>query len=404
MQSHNWRTVLETIRLYGPLSRADVARSSGLSLPTISSITKNLVEQGLVLQVGQRQIKRGKPPVDYAINPSGAYSIGLNVDRDQFVAVLINLAGEVEQRRQIDLGLPGPGTDLPVPPQEMLGLMQEMVSDLLAASGVAPDRIWGIGLGLPGPLRGDGDGVVGVAYPDASAWNDVPVVAELHRRLELPVYLTGNAKAAAIGELLYGSREANANFLYLFVGISGCAAPLILNGRPYEGTQGNAGSLMFPPLCPVGASPSDVQMRHLQDFSLLHLYQFLAAEGVSVSTTTELESLYTAQNKPLLLWLETFAHHLAPLLLMLEEFLDLNAMIVGGRLPHLLAGHLLERLRVLLTAELSTDEVSHIQFSQGVTNPDAAAVGLAALSIYRVLTLSTELLPQGNNRVEIPLQ
>ena len=81
VQSHNWRTVLRTIRLNGPLSRTDVARSSGLTLPTISTITKDLEEQGLVLQVGQRQTKRGKPPVDYVINPMGAYSVGSNSRR-----------------------------------------------------------------------------------------------------------------------------------------------------------------------------------------------------------------------------------------------------------------------------------------------------------------------------------
>lgn len=383
MQAHNWRTVLQTIRLHGPLSRADMARSSGLSLPTISAITKELVNEGLVLEVGQRQTRRGKPPVDYAINPVGVYSIGLKLDRDQLVAVLINLAGEVEQRRQIELGLPGPGSDLPRPPQEMLGLLEGIVTELLAAAAVPTKRVWGVGLGLPGPLRMDGKVAVGVAYPEASAWNDVPVVAELTRRLGLPVYLTGNAMAAAIGELLYGNGYANPNFLYFFFGVSGSGSALILNGQPYSGALGNAGSLAFPPLLPVSLDTDGPSITEIENFGLLHLYQSLAASGVVVSTVAELERLHRQASPPLFAWLNRLVAHLHPLLDLLDTLLNLNAVILGGRLPVVLTDYLVERLRA--GREVLGKETGYMQVCAAQAGQNAAAIGLGALSIHKVL-------------------
>ena len=81
-KKYNLRIVHEVIRVYGPLSRADVARHTQLSVQTVSNLVKELLELRLVQEGGRRSEGRGAPSTELTINPDGAYAIGLDLDRD----------------------------------------------------------------------------------------------------------------------------------------------------------------------------------------------------------------------------------------------------------------------------------------------------------------------------------
>lgn len=75
-RSYNRRVVVETVRLHGPLSRAEIARATGLSAQTVSNIAEELLESGLLAAAGRRTGGRGQPPVELALNPGGASPSG----------------------------------------------------------------------------------------------------------------------------------------------------------------------------------------------------------------------------------------------------------------------------------------------------------------------------------------
>lgn len=211
-KEYNVRIVLETIRRYGPISRADIARRTELTAQTISNIAPQLLEQQLVIEARSKQGKRGAPSIELEFNPQGAFSIGLDLDQTHLTGVLVDLDGIVHQRVRHQLSFPKP--------EEALDLLAKVTQALITNQGLPTHRICGVGVGFPGPLRiTKGSVVDNVVNPHFfPGWENVPVVEQLVKRLNLPVFLENNATAAAIGESFYGAGRDIKNFFYVFLG------------------------------------------------------------------------------------------------------------------------------------------------------------------------------------------
>src|SRR5204862_286695 len=144
-KQYNLRIVHEVVRRFGPLSRADIAQRTELTVQTISNLVKELVVLGLVFETDRRRQKRGAPSSVIGVNPEGAFTLGLDLDRDHLTGVLVDLAGRVRQRKHVDL-------DFPTPIQA-LDLMVETAELLMAAEGLTPEEVSGVGVGVPGPMH-----------------------------------------------------------------------------------------------------------------------------------------------------------------------------------------------------------------------------------------------------------
>ena len=234
-KQYNLRIVHEVIRVFGPLSRAEIARHTELTVQTISNLVKELIASGLVYEADRRQEGRGAPSTTLALNPSGAYAIGLDLDRDHLTGVLVDLSGTVRQRMHVELDFPTP--------TEALELLVETAETLIAREGLKRESVWGVGIGIPGPMQQDEEGKDYVVNPKAfPGWHRVPLASWARERLGMPVYLENNATAAAIGEKWYGAGQQIRTFFYIYFG-SGLGGGLVLGGQPYEGFTGNAGEL-----------------------------------------------------------------------------------------------------------------------------------------------------------------
>ena len=96
--AHNTRMVLRAIRAQGTLTKAELARQTGLAHPTVTNITRRLMERGLLRTAGMQRGGRGQPATRLVINAEGAHAVGLNVDRDHITMVLADFAGTVKAR------------------------------------------------------------------------------------------------------------------------------------------------------------------------------------------------------------------------------------------------------------------------------------------------------------------
>src|SRR5690606_34241579 len=174
----------------------DTARRTGLTPQTVSNLVTVLLDQGLLLESGHHQGPRGRSSTLLQVDPGGAYSIGLDLDRGHLTGLLVDLAGNVRSRVHQELSFPGPGP--------ALDLMTSAVEELSAE--VDRDRVWGGGVGFPGPLR-IGAGVVdNIINPEGfPGWENVSMREQLSDRLEFSVFLENNATAAAMGESYYGA-------------------------------------------------------------------------------------------------------------------------------------------------------------------------------------------------------
>ena len=393
-KAYNVRIVLETIRLFGPLSRVEIAHRTELTTQTVSNITRRLIEAGLILEADRLQKSRGAPATLLKLHPDGAFSIGLDLDKDHLTGVLVDLAGNVRQRMAHDLNFPSP--------PEAMDLMDTTAEALIEREGVSYEQIWGVGVGFPGLLgvpRGSRAANL-VSLKALPGWTNIPVADILKERLSLPICLENNATAAAIGERWYGDGQHISTFFYVFLG-GGLGGGLIINGQPFEGSTGNAGELgLFP--APFEADETSLYQRpHLGvHFNLPRLYRLLTEHGISVSRPAELEALFEQKNESILAWLETGATHLAPLILAIEYLIDPKAIFFGGRLPDVIIRDLLEQVEATLHALRVEEKTSYPELRLAAAGVDAAALGAATLPLFTSFTPTPRLLMTRSNSAQ----
>lgn len=385
-KAHNQRIVLQTIRLHGPLPRKEIAQRTELTLQSVSNITRVLIEADMIIEADRLQEGRGAPTSLLAINPKGAYSIGLDFDREHFVGVLLDFAGNMTQRISRNV--------LFLMPDEAIELMVGAVHDLIEAEGISKTQVWGVGVGLPGPLGITGESVVTnvvnpVAFP---GWNNVPIVDILAQRLELPVYIENNASAAAVGEMWYGEGRHIANFFYVFFGV-GLGGGLVLNGRPFEGHNGNAGEIGAV-RSTAGLDPTTGLLdTHLGAFfSVTDLAERLKEIGIEISRPEELADLFRRGQKELLDWLDRGIEQLAPFMLAVECLLDPEAVFLGGRYSPPMIHYIKEKLEEMLPQVRTEDQMTYPRLVVGTAGEDATALGAATLPMYNHLASGPEVL------------
>lgn len=374
--SYNIRIVLETIRLYAPLSRIEIARRTHLTAQTVTNITKRLLKLGLIVEAHRLQEGRGAPAIMLKLNPDAAFSVGLDFDKDHLTGVLLDLSGRIRQRDSIDLNFPTP--------EEAMRMMSDMAHSLIQKEGIDRSLVWGLGIGLPGPLIiSKGSVVTNIANPQfLPGWNHVPVVQIMGDRLGLPVFLENNASASAIGEKWYGEGRHCATFFYVFFG-AGLGGGLILNGEPYAGFSGNAGEIGYLPSTKsnyqFGNGTTDHAGMH---FNLPLLYRTLQQKGLSVSNHDDLLRHYEDRNPLIMEWVEGAIDELIPLILSIEYLIDPEVIFFGGRIPDKIIQYFLLRISERLPRHRMQGKTTTPVLSKSKAGADAAALGVATLPLY----------------------
>jgi predicted NBD/HSP70 family sugar kinase len=396
-KSYNVRIVLETIRLYGPLSRVEIARRTELTPQTVTNITRSLMKSGLVFESDRLQEGRGAPSILLKINPDGAYSIGLDLDKYHLTGILVDLLGNPRQRISIEL-------KNPTPDDAMIDL-ENTALELIERERISREKIWGVGVGLPGPItlsqnKAEKSMVNPIALP---GWSNVPVKDILSKKLNLPIFLENNASAAAIGELWYGAGRYIGTFFYVYFG-AGLGGGLVINGQPYSGHTGNAGELGYYPVHGFPNNALETEQPHFGlYFRLPTLYQELKKQGHDVSSLIQLKQLFDQDNQYILSWIERGAEQLAPLILAIEYLIDPNAIFFGGRLPETMIKELVNILKNKLPDYRIKAKTSSPDLLIAASGEDAAALGVATLPVYESLAPLPRLLMKNSKGSHHPL-
>lgn len=359
----NRLAVLERIRLHTPVTRAEIARDTGLTAASVTNIVSQLIAEGWVVETGRRPLERGQPPLELDLAAGSRFSVGLHLDRDLLSAVLVDLKGSILASVSHELAPPSP--------QEALELLETSYRELIRRTSIPLEKILGAGVVTVGPLdlrRGTVRGP-----PNFPGWHDVPLRELLAQALDLPVILENNATAAAIGEHWYGAGRHQRNFLYVYIGL-GVGGGLFINNRIYRGSGLNAGEFGHLPLrLRDGVVPLENRT------SVLALQRELG-EGYA-----DLESIgraYERGDERLLAWLARAARYLGEAVAGVDNLLDLDAVIFGGRLNQLLLEHLVEGVREHSTALRMVNRPNYATILTGRAGEVTAALGAATLPLY----------------------
>lgn len=241
VKEHNKSRILRTIST-APTTRTDLARITGLSPATITSLVKELVGAGLVRETDNLESMGGRRPILLEFNPDARRAVGISISKQRLQAAVVNLDGTVVYLLERAI----PSTDAALVVEQMAALTRAVVD----AAGAEWERIAGIGVAVPG-IVASGDGVVRLST--VMGWRDLPLGAQLAEALGKPVRVQRNGNAAALAEAYFGQSEVRTDLIYLNLS-TGIGAGIILQGSLYTGVAeraGEAGHMVLNPTGPV---------------------------------------------------------------------------------------------------------------------------------------------------------
>lgn len=367
---YNQRVVLQAIRLNAQVTRSELVELTGLTEPTIANITRRLVAAGLARTARRLQRGRGQPAVRLAIEPDGAFGIGINIDRDHLTLVVLDLSGEVRARVAREVAYAAP--------EEVRAFVVEAMDTITASADIAFDRVIGVGVAVPEPFSKAGFHDQPARYAE---WNDVDVAALLQDLLAWPIHVDNDAAAAALGELEFGSRRDCSNFFYLLLG-AGLGGGLVVDGSYYRGGTARSGEIGFIVSRHAGAEDQPIETR----VSLSALYHRLSAAGCASGTLDALSHADARARAVIAEWIDEAAMLLVDPLIALNCLLNPEAVLVGGRMPAALIDVLVAALNASL-APYATRLPSLAPVRRATMAADASAIGAA------LLPFSARLLP-----------
>jgi predicted NBD/HSP70 family sugar kinase len=370
----NERLVLATLRRHGPASKAELSRLVGLTNNATGVIVRKLEGEGLVRNRGKRYGARGQPATLLELDPHGAYSIGLRIDRTKIESVLVDLGGTILDRREL-FRLPSPAG--------AIGHLTETVTRFRKVLGAArAPRLKGIGVGIPYNL---GSWLRDLDLPARKfrPWDNFPVARELAAATGLPVILENDGNAAAVGELLHGNSRLT-NFLYLFMSAV-IGGGLVLGGDYQRGETGNAGDVAVMPVGPsrlASSTAAGAQRTFLMTRASLNaLERHYAHCGITVDADRTLADVVERAPRPFEEWLEDACDALSMAVMTSIHLLDIGHVVIDGDLPAPLLRRLIDRLDTVNMRNLAESRKTPVLLA-GSLGADAGAVGAASLPLH----------------------
>ena len=230
LRALNERTVLDTVRAEGPISRAEVARTTGISRPTVSLVLRSLLQDGLVRETAHEPGGPHYGAVYYEADPEAALVLGVDFGSRAVRAALCDLAGEIRAREE----LRSRGSV-----EERIAALAGSVRSLLRTAKVPGDLLETAVVALPAvvsPIDGR------VSAPDLPGLEESSLREALEQALHVPVTLENDVNLAAIAEQRHGVAQEVADFAFLLVG-AGLGAAVVLDRKLHRGYNGNAGEL-----------------------------------------------------------------------------------------------------------------------------------------------------------------
>ena len=228
----NSSLLIELVRESRPISRAALARQSGLSAATVSNIVAQLIERGILVEVATAPANGGRPPVLLDIDATGGYVVGIKLRGDGLTTVVCDLDAQVVASRDTAMSLVGD-------PAAAVAAIEAETRKALKLAAVPRTKVLGVGIGLSGVI----DSQAGVCrFSHLLEWRDVELVKPLRRSLRLPVWLDHDMNALAVAEKWSGDALTNRNFVTLSVG-RGIGLGIVIDRAPYRGATGGAGEL-----------------------------------------------------------------------------------------------------------------------------------------------------------------
>ncbi|MCS0603772.1 ROK family protein [Streptomyces sp. LP11] len=243
----NERLLLDRLRALGTASRAQLARETGLSKPTVSTALASLAAAGLVHEVGTLTPERGRTAVLYAPDPAAGYVLGVDIGRTWLRVAVVDLDGAVAARADV--------RNRARTSTALAGLVVDTARRVIADAALDPAAVVHGVVGTPGVYDPARRRVRYAAH--LPGWGRAGIVDRLGEELGMPLEVHNDANLAALGEYTYGAGAGSRLLAYLLIG-TGLGMGVVAEGRLCTGAHGLAGEIGFLPW-PGGPKPERLE-------------------------------------------------------------------------------------------------------------------------------------------------
>lgn len=222
-REYNRKLMLRILRK-NPISRAEIARLTGLTRASVSLIATELLEEEKIKELRPVGGQRGRMPTPLAICNDAGYALGIYLNRDGCTVGMVDISDTILEQERVRLET---GSR-----EQKLEELRSVAERLIRSVGVAKEKIWGIGISAPGPLDGEKGEILNP--PMFDLWHNTSIGPWLSEKTGLPVLLENNATCLA--SYYYDNRESGGseNFLLLLVD-SGIGSGIISKGKILKG-------------------------------------------------------------------------------------------------------------------------------------------------------------------------
>jgi predicted NBD/HSP70 family sugar kinase len=222
--------VFERVRAAGLIPRVQVAKDLGVSPASVTTLTSELIEAGLIEEVAATRDEdagRGRPAVALGVRAAAHRVAGMKVSDREHTAVIVDFAGNLIADDVIPRK-PGPMTLV-----EFLDAIEELLRRVCTKAGMALTDLSAVGIGLPGFVD-YAEGVV--LWSSVLHDRSVPMATIAGRRLDLPVTIDNDANLVALAELWFGAGRQLSDFAVVTIE-HGVGMGFVMNHRIYRGSQ-----------------------------------------------------------------------------------------------------------------------------------------------------------------------
>lgn len=365
--------MLQCIFEAGSTTRADIARTTGLTPATVSDLVGELVEEGLVSELGVGPSAGGKPPTLLGLRADARSVIALDLSDGGQLGSVVDLQGSVVHQAS------------PWKPAKHgeAGVRQvvETIAELVDA---APAPILGIGVGTPGVVDFGGT----VLEAANLGWRNLPLASLLADRFEVPVHVINNSRAAALAEFSFGDHEAE-NLIAVKIG-NGIGAGVVLDGRIHQGEDSAAGEIGHVAVDPEGRPCSCGRVGCLETIASIPslvraLKDLIPGDNPQAVDVLAAAAMAADQREPRVLKiLDEAGRNLGRVLSTMVAVLDIHLVVLTGHIARL--GDLfLARVGGEIERRVLPSLAAKLELRYGTMGDRAVRLGAAGLVLNREL-------------------
>lgn len=375
MRARNKSLILEYIQKSGPVTKAEIATTLGLSSTTVATFINELNAEAKIIHCGTAKSTGGRKSALYQLNPDACFFLGIDLQVERIIGILMNFCGETILSREYHLENKDEWS--------VSETINNLVTTLARQKKIPLSKITGIGIGVPGIVNSTG--IIELA-PNLG-WKNVNLKELLP--IDVPILIENEANAALWGEKSFGAARRTINTVYVSVGM-GIGCGLLLNGRLYIGHTSHAGEFGHMTIEPDDGLPCrcgnyGCWEAYASNNATLKLYA--QKSGQTLSSYEDFIALVRFGDPLALAILECTAKYLGIGIANIVNSINPEMVIIGGKITELqdiVAKPLLKQIK-----ESCLDKTfSGLTFKFTTLKNQACAMGVAGLFIEKTITAS----------------